>query len=116
MNFPLLITGERVQASAVRSEPAQYNEYFYEGYSRQTQMRSGLDLRYWQLVYTNLTPEEAMSLRAFFEALPAGGTFAFTDPWTGEEFAECRLAEPSLDLSCDKDNRYRAELEVEYAG
>ncbi len=115
MNFPLLITGERVQSSAVRSETAQYIEHYFEGFNRQTHLTTEADLKTWRLVYTNLFPEEAMTLRSFFEALPVGGEFTFTDPWTGVVYNNCRLADPRLTLHCDKDNRYSAHIEVEHA-
>lgn len=116
MEFPLLISGELVQSSAVRSDSAQHREYFFEGYSRQAQRHTSVDQRLWRLNYANLSPAEAMRLRAFFEALPVDGEFSFTDPWTTTVYPNCRLASPALSLTCDKDNRYTAQLEIENAG
>ena len=115
MDFPLLITGERVQSSAIRQLPAQHIEHFFEGYHRQAHLRSDANHTIWQLRYSKLNASEAMQLRSFFEAQPIGGQFDFTDPWTGVVYTDCRFATPRLELSCDRDNRYSAQVEIENA-
>lgn len=115
MKFPVLISGQLAQYSATRSTPAQHLELFFEGYTRQTHRITSVPMRTWRLAYSNLLPEEALRLRAFFESLPVNGEFEFTDPWTGEVFTTCRLANDRLTLTCDADNRYAALVEVEYA-
>ncbi len=115
MDFPILISGEQVQSSAIRSEPAQHIEHFFEGDSRQAQLRTNADRKTWRLSYQNLIGEEAMRLRAFFEGLSAEEEFSFTDPWTGIAYPNCRIAEPRLQLACDKDGRFSAQLEIENA-
>lgn len=115
MDFPILITGEQVQSSAIRSQPAQHFEYFFEGDSRQAQLRANSDRKSWRLSYQNLIGEEAMRLRAFFEGLTAEEEFSFTDPWTGTAYPNCRIANPRLQLACDKDGRFSAQLEIENA-
>lgn len=115
MTFPTLISGELAQSSAVRSQPVLHKMSLFEGFSRQSHRVSDLDQRSWQLNYSNLTPQEALRLRNFFEALPVGGVFEFTDPWTNQLYATCRFATPRLLLSCDRDNRYSAQLEIENA-
>lgn len=116
MEFPILISGVLAQTSAVRYTPSIHIEHFFEGYTRQSQLRTDASPMNWRLNYSNLTPEEAMRLRTFFEALPVDGTFSFVDPWTGLEYPDCRLANPRLDLACDRDHRFSAQLEIENAG
>lgn len=115
MTFPTLISGELAQSSAVRSQPAMHSTSFFEGFSRQAHRISDLDHRSWQLNYTNLTAAEAFQLRNFFESLPVGGVFEFTDPWTSELYTTCRIASPRMSISCDRDNRYSVQLEIENA-
>jgi hypothetical protein len=115
MNFPILITGEQVQSSAVRSEPALHIEHFFEGYTRQAHLRSNGDRKLWRLRYSNLLAEEAMRLRSFLESLSIEEQFSFTDPWTGTAHPHCRIANSRLTLTCDKDGRYSAQLEIENA-
>lgn len=115
MDFPILISGEQVQSSAIRSEPAQHIEHFFEGDLRQAQLRTNSDGTTWQLSYQNLIGEEAMRLRAFFEGLTVEEEFSFTDPWTGTAYPNCRIANPRLQIACDKDGRFSAQLEIENA-
>jgi|GEM_PF-1099619 len=115
MTFPNLISGELAQSSAVRTQPAKHSAALFEGFSRQSHRISDLDHRSWHLNYTNLTAEEAFQLRNFFEAVPVGGVFEFTDPWTSQLFTTCRMASPRLSMSCDRDNRYSVQLEIENA-
>ena len=115
MDFPILISGEQVQSSAIRSEPAQHIEYFFEGDSRQAQLRTNADRKMWRLSYQNLIGEEAMRLRAFFEGLSYEAEFSFTDPWTGTAYPNCRILNNRLQLACDKDGRFTAQLEIENA-
>lgn len=115
MDFPILISGEQVQSSAIRSEPAQHLEHFFEGDLRQAHLRTNADRKTWRLRYTNLIGQEAMRLRAFFEGLSVEEEFSFTDPWTSVAYPNCRIANSRLQLACDKDGRYSAQLEIENA-
>jgi hypothetical protein len=115
MDFPILISGEQAQSSAIRSEPAQHLEHFFEGDFRQTQLRTTADRKSWRLTYRNLIGAEAMRLRAFFEGLSVEEVFAFTDPWTNVVYPNCRIANSRLQMTCDIDGRYFAQLEIENA-
>jgi len=115
MDFPILVTGELIQNSSVRSLPSFAIEHFYEGHSRQTQLRTSADRTLWRLTYRNLIGQEAMRLRKFFESLDAAESFSFTDPWTQVAHPNCRMAAPQLILNCDKDNRFTIEMEIENA-
>lgn len=115
MNFPILSSGELVQATTIRSQPLQHLEHIFAGFSRQTHRITNSDRKSWRLRYEQLNAEESMALRGFFEHLPIEGLFSFTDPWTDVEYPNCRIRNYRLSLTCDRDGRYSAELEVENA-
>jgi hypothetical protein len=70
----------------------------------------------WLLRHGPISGEEALRIRAFVEALPAGGTFSFEDPWTGGVYDGCRIAGNIFELLCRADGGYDVNVEVEYAG
>lgn len=115
MEFPLLSSGELIQASTVRSQPLQHLEHIFAGFSRQTHRTTNADRKSWRLRYEKLNAEESMRLRGFFEALPIEGLFSFTDPWTAVVYPNCRIRDYHLSFTCDRDGRYSAELEVQNA-
>ena len=115
MNFPLLSSGELVQASTILSQPLQHLEHTFAGFSRQTHQKTNADRKSWRLRYEKLNADESMALRQFFEALPMEGLFSFTDPWTAVEYPNCRIRDYRLGLTCDRDGRFSADLEVENA-
>lgn len=115
MEFPPLDTAVQVQYSAAKEREVRHKAFEFLGDGRQSQIeRSSSGLR-WLLTYTQLNAAEAYRLRAFCEGLIFGTTFSFVDPWTGETFPNCRLAESSFLMQADGSMRYRVELEVENA-
>jgi hypothetical protein len=115
MEFPLLDTAVHVQYGAAKERQIRHKAHEFLGDGRQSQIDRVTSGLRWSLTYAELNANEAYRLRAFCEGLIFGETFAFTDPWTGEVFANCRLAGSSFSMVAGASLRYRVELEVEDA-
>jgi len=116
MEFPRLVSGTVAQSMASRVVPANHRSVLFEGFKRQSHQVSSVKALWWRLEFSGLKPEEAAMFRKFIEELPAVHEFSFEDPWTGQEYSGCRLANPKILIRCDKSNRVQLQVEVSYAG
>ena|ERR1044071_2573605 len=67
---------------------------------------SGGPLHQWEIRLDHLDEGEMATLESFFAASQgAFGTFEFTDPWTGQVYANCSLSADSIDMTASGDMR-----------
>jgi phage-related protein len=94
--------GFRFQTQAVR---------FLDG-SRQRYRICGANLRQWQVKLDLLDEQELGALIAFVER-QGGATFAFTDPVTGDNVANCIISGQSFTAGMTDEMKAQASLLIE---
>ncbi len=95
-NFPALLkTGAVAQYPLTRVTSAVTESVRFLDGSRQTYPLNGTGLRRWELNLELLDEAELSAVIAFAEEI-GSGTFAFTNPVTGESAAKCVLAGAEL--------------------
>jgi phage-related protein len=99
MAFPILRTGAVAQYPAARSLRFQNQTLrFLDGTEQRYRDSAGV-LHRWQIRFDGLDEREITALEDFFsECQGTYGTFAFTDPWDGEEYPNCSLEVDGFDL------------------
>ncbi len=115
MEFPTLDTNVMVQNSAAKIRRVRHQALRFAGDSRQSRIVHSSSGQSWLLRYESLSGAEANRLRAFFESVPPGGTFSFTDPWTGTTAPTCRFAPTGIVVVATEGNHHTVELELEDA-
>lgn len=96
--FPTLKTGTVAQYPLNRSTSLTSQAVRFLDGSRQTYQIDGAGLRRWQLTLDLLDEAEVSAVIDFAEEI-ATGTFAFTDPLTGETAAKCIISGGELDAA-----------------
>jgi hypothetical protein len=85
---------------------------FLDGSEQRYRDRAGA-LRRWVIRLDLLDEGELAALEEFFLANQgAFGSFAFTDPWDGVEYADCSLEEDAFEFSLTGEMRGRATVTV----
>lgn len=97
--FPKLKTGAVLQHPAEWGhEPQTYVVRFVDGTEQRFRER-GSPLRKWIIRLDLLDEEEARRVEQFFEAQQGRcGSFAFTDPWDGQQYPDCSFEQDVLEI------------------
>lgn len=110
-DFPLLKTGAVTQYPSARQLVFSTRVLSFAGGEEQRFRQAAGPLRRWIIRLAEVTEQELHALREFFRM--QGGrleSFAFTDPWTGTEYADCSLESDALELDLREEDRARATL------
>jgi hypothetical protein len=112
-SFPKLKTDAVMQYPAARGlQFATEVVRFVDG-SEQRYREFGAPLRRWTIRLDLLDETELARLEEFFSEMQGSfGTFLFTDPWDGREYAGCSLEQESLEITLNGEMRGRMELVV----
>ena len=97
--FPPLKTGSVAQYPSERA--VRYSTVVHEFVdgSEQRSTEFGAALRRWVIRMERLDEGELFQLERFFvEQGGASGSFSFTDPWSGAEFADCSFDGDDIEL------------------
>jgi phage-related protein len=111
--FPQLKTGAVAQYPASRSVRFQNQTIrFLDGTEQRYRDAAG-PLHQWSIRLTALDESEMTALEQFFEDTEGRlGSFAFTDPWDGVQYANCSLASDDLLLGSAAEMRGRTALTI----
>ena len=100
MMFPSLSTGAVTQLPAAKAFQFHTQVLRYCDGSEQRFPVFANAVRRWEINLVKVTEAELSALEEFFRAQKGRfGTFAFTDPWTGNVHAQCAFAHEELRLS-----------------
>lgn len=111
--FPQLKTGAVAQYPATRSLVFQNQTVRFLDGSEQRYRDSAGPLHQWVIRLSELDEGEMTAFEQFFEANQGRlGSFAFTDPWDGTQYANCSLASDALVLSSFAEMRGKTSLTV----
>ena len=105
-SFPKLKTGAVMQYPAPRElRFATEVVRFLDGAEQRYREYRGL-VRRWTVQLELLDETELAALEIFFVETQGGfGSFAFTDPWDGREYAGCSIDQESLELALNGEMR-----------
>lgn len=111
--FPKLNTSALAQYPSTRSIRFQNQVVqFLDGTTQRYRESSG-SLHEWQIRLDLLDESEMAAIEQFFvENQGAFGSFAFTDPWDGQSYANCSLRSGDLALSSLAELQGRTALTV----
>jgi hypothetical protein len=111
--FPTLKTGAVMQYPATKSLRFQNQTVrFLDGNEQRYRDGAG-PLHQWVIQLNELDESEIAAVEQFFEGAQGRlGSFAFTDPWDGTQYANCSLASDGLALSVVAEMRGRTSLTV----
>jgi len=111
--FPQLKTGAVMQYPA--SVVQQFSTdlvVFLDGTEQRSRKWSNAARR-WTIDLSLLDESEIRSVEEFFVGQSGAlGSFAFTDPWSGTTYPSCSIAEDSLTMQFDAQDRARLKLTV----
>jgi hypothetical protein len=97
--FPRLKTTAIAQYPAQRAVGYRTSVFRFVDGAEQRYRESAGPLRKWTFDLRRLDETELAAIDDFFAAQRgAAGTFAFTDPWTGREYANCSFERSQLNL------------------
>ena len=98
--FPLLKSGAIVQYPVTRTLEYSTRVLRFVDGTEQRFRQYGSGLHKWLVRLDLLDEEELLRLEQFFTSEQGRfGSFAFTDPWSGAEYANCSLESDTLDLN-----------------
>ena len=111
--FPRLKTGSVLQYPAGREVRFSTRVLrFVDGGEQRFRQRAG-GLRRWQVRLDLLDEGEMAEMENFFfESQGRFGTFSFTDPWDGTEYANCSLETDEIELHALGEMRGRTAVVV----
>lgn len=110
--FPLLRTGAVTQYPFTGTTAHSVQVLRYVDGSEQ-RFRVAPVVRRWAVHLEAVSEAEAAELERFFETMQGQfGTFSFTDPFDGNEYAECCLEDSHLDLELREEGFAGATLTV----
>lgn len=110
-DFPLLKTGAVTQYPSSRQLLFSTRVLTFADGGEQRFRQAAGAVRRWIIRLSDVTEDEFQSMKEFFRA--QGGrleSFAFTDPWTGSEHADCSLESDALELDLRDEDRGRTTL------
>ncbi len=110
-SFPRLKTNAVLQYPATREFRFSNTVLQFLDGGEQCYRESQDALRRWIVRLDLLDEAEIASLQAFFVAEQGRvGSFSFTDPWDGNEFADCSLDQDSFEFQLSGEMRAKAVL------
>lgn len=112
MTFPLLKTGAVAQYPLDRGTLFSTQAVRFLDGSQQKFRLCGMGLRRWRVSLDLLDEEELCALIDFVDA-QGSGTFAFTDPISGQTTATCVLATQQFDAAMQAELRGQASIEIQ---
>jgi hypothetical protein len=111
--FPQLKTGAVAQYPATKSLRYQNQTLRFLDGTEQRYRDSAGPLHRWVIDLNELDESEMAAFEQFFEDNQGRlGSFAFTDPWDGTQYAKCSLASDELGLSSLEEMRGKTSLTV----
>lgn len=111
--FPLLKTGAVAQYPATKSVRFQNQTVRFLDGSEQRYRDAAGPLHQWIIQLSELDESEMAAFQQFFEANQGRlGSFAFTDPWDGTQYANCSLASDELTSGSIAEMRGKTSLTV----
>jgi hypothetical protein len=111
--FPRLKTGAVLQYPATRTLRFGTQVMRFVDGSEQSYRTSGAAARRWEIRLEALDEGELAEIDQFFAELEGQyGSFAFTDPWDGTEYADCGLEQDELEITMSGEMRGRTSLVV----
>jgi hypothetical protein len=111
--FPQLKTGAVAQYPATKSLVFQNQTVRFLDGSEQRYRDSAGPLHQWVIQLSELDESEMAAFEQFFEGNQGRlGSFSFTDPWDGTQYANCSLASDDLVLSSFAEMRGHTSLMI----
>ena len=111
--FPTLRTGVVAQYPATRRMRFQNQVMRFVDGSEQRYRDGGKPLRRWEIALDLLDEGEIATLENFFSAVSGlYGTFAFTDPWDGQEYSTCSFESDWLEITLQGEMRGTTRLTI----
>jgi Conserved hypothetical protein 2217 (DUF2460) len=111
--FPLLKTGAVAQYPATKSVRFHNQTIRFLDGSEQRYRDAAGPLHQWVIQLSELDESEMADFAQFFQDNQGRlGSFAFTDPWDGTQYANCSLASDELTLGTLAEMRGKASLTV----
>ena len=112
-HFPSLKTRAVAQYPATRKLRFQNQALRFVDGTEQRYRDSAGTLRQWEIRLDELDETEMSAMEEFFAGNQGRlGSFAFTDPWDGQAYANCSLESDELDLHVLAEMRGRTSLIV----
>lgn len=112
-DFPKLKTSAVAQYPATKTLRFQTQALRFVDGGEQRYRDSGGPLHRWEIRLDELDESEMAAMEGFFAGNQGRlGNFAFTDPWDGQEYANCSLGSDELDLNSLAEMRGRTSLTV----
>ena len=111
--FPVLKTGAVAQYPATKSMRFQNQTIRFLDGSEQRYRDSEGPLHQWVIRLSELDEREMAAFEQFFQDNQGRlGSFAFTDPWDGTQYANCSLASDEMTLGSLAEMRGKTSLTV----
>jgi hypothetical protein len=111
--FPQLKTGAVAQYPATKSIRFQNQTVRFLDGSEQRYRDAAGPLHQWVIQLNELDESEMTAFEQFFETSQGRlGSFAFTDPWDGTQYADCSVASDELALGSVAEMRGKTSLTV----
>jgi hypothetical protein len=111
--FPKLKTGAVLQYPGTRTLRFSSQVLRFIDGTEQTYRTSGTAIRRWEIRLELLDEGELADIERFFlDNQGAFGSFAFTDPWDGEEYPDCSLEKDDMAVEMYEEMRGRTLLIV----
>ena len=111
--FPRLRTEAVMQYPAGRTRTFATEIVRFVDGSEQRYRDFGAELQRWTIRLDLLDEVELTALEEFFTALQgAFGSFSFTDPWDGKEYADCSLEQEQFEILLAGEGRGQTSLVV----
>lgn len=112
-HFPLLSSGAIAQYPSATSSVYRTRVMEFVGGNRQRYREIQGNVKRWIVHFDRLTPDELGRIEEFFrEHLGIGRSFAFTDPWSSEEYDECCFEADDLQIDFHSITKCRAVLVI----
>ena len=112
-NFPKLKTGAVAQYPATKTIRFQNQTLRFVDGTEQRYRDGCRARRRWDVQLDQIDDSERAAMELFFEeAQGAYGTFTFTDPWDGHEYANCSVEGDVLTSSALADERGSTRLVI----
>lgn len=113
-SFPRLKTGAVAQYPAARAVRFRTQVFRFVDGSEQRFAEGGAELKRWEIDLRLLSESERGAILDLFrDRGGAHGTFAFTDPWSGVEYAACGFATDSLAVLATGEGRTETRVAIE---
>ena len=109
--FPVLRTGAVAQYPSWKHVLFQTNVTRFVDGDEQRYRTSAAPVRRWEIRLDSVHASELAAIEAFFEAHQGRyGSFSFTDPWDGTEYADCSFEADVFEARHVSDSRSTARM------